>query len=282
MTSAPSILPLPGVHRNIAESVYRNWPAVNQSTLKSGETMAHVRHGIDSPRKTTPAMMMGSALDFALTDPAGFLDRYALGPDGNRGTKKWDEAQEAEPSKVLLKPSEWADVLGMAESLRRHKAASKLFAAPGDLQVSLLWRDEPTGLMCKARLDKLLSTLPFVVDLKSTADASPDAFSRTALNMGYHKQAAWYLDGCAACGLTVEKFIIPAVEQSAPYAVAVYDLGAASIELGRIKNREALTAYAHAEKTGQWAGFSNIVQPLEVPAWALRGIEVDSTFEVIA
>jgi len=81
MTTAPSILPLPGVHRNIAESVYRSWPAVNQSTLKAGETMAHVRYGMDNPRKTTPAMMMGSALDFALTDPSGFLDRYALGPE---------------------------------------------------------------------------------------------------------------------------------------------------------------------------------------------------------
>lgn len=279
--TAPSILPLPGVHRNIAESVYRSWPAVNQSTLKAGETMAHVRYGMDNPRKTTPAMMMGSALDFALTDPKGFLDRYALGPEGNRGTKKWDEAQEAD-SRILLKPSEWGDVLGMAESLRRHPAASRLFAAPGDLQVSLLWRDEATGLMCKARLDFLPRDLPFVVDLKSTADASPEAFARTALNMGYHKQAAWYLDGAAACGLSVEKFIIPAVEQDAPYPVAVYDLGAASIELGRIKNREALNAYAHAQKTGVWAGFSNIVQPLEVPAWALRGIEVDSTFEVIA
>jgi hypothetical protein len=244
--------------------------------------MAHVYYGLNNPKKQTNAMMLGSALDDALFSPSVFLDKYAIGPDGDRGTKKWKAEQEAVGEAVtLLKPDEHARIIGMAESLRSFPASSKLFAAPGDLQLALLWEDKETGLMCKAKLDKLCAEDPFVIDLKSTDDAEEQAFSRTALNMGYDRQGAMYIDGCEACNVPGQYFILPVVEQDRPHPVAVYNLGAASIELGRIKNRRALREYAQAKKTGFWPGFPNRITPLEVPAWALRGIDVTSTFERI-
>lgn len=279
-------LPAPGVHRGVSDSDYRQWEAVNQSTLKDGATMLHVRHNADHPTPPTEAMELGTKVDMALTDPARFSAEYAARPKfDNRkaadkeAAAKWD-AENA--GKKALSPDDLADVLGMAKALREHPAASKLFSMPGDLQVSLLWKDAETGLMCKARIDRLCTTFPFVVDLKSTANAEPWAYANTVHRLRYHWQAAWYLDGSKACGLNVERFIIPAVEQKAPYAVCVYDLGQASIELGRIQYRAALSEYARATKTGIWTGFPKQVQPLEVPAWALRGIDVNSTFEAIA
>lgn len=248
--------------------------------------MLHVRYNADHPGTPTDAMTLGTKIDTALTDPARFAAEYCQCPkfDMRKNADKAAAAEWAEENKGKqgLDPQEWVDVQGMANALRAHAAASKLFAMPGDLQLSLLWRDDATGLMCKARLDRVCHALPFVIDLKSSHSAAPHKFSKTALDFGYHRQAAWYLDGAQACGLKAERFIVPVVEQSAPYAVAVYDLGQASIELGRIQNRQALAEYAAALKSGIWPGFAKQVQPLEVPAWALRGIDVDSTFEVIA
>ncbi len=48
-------------------------------------------------------------------------------------------------------------------------------------EVSIVWVDEQTGLKCKARLDRLTvyRGYPFVLDLKTSKDASPSPFSTT-------------------------------------------------------------------------------------------------------
>ena len=73
-----------------------------------------------------------------------------------------------------------------------------------------------------------------IVDLKTTMDASPDAFARTAANFNYPLQAAYYVDGLQAAGIAspdaVTSFVFLVVEKTPPYGVAVYTLPEDAIE----------------------------------------------------
>ena len=53
--------PAPGVYPEVAEAVYRAWPAANYSSLKLfAQSPAHVRWVLDHPAEPTPAMLRAS------------------------------------------------------------------------------------------------------------------------------------------------------------------------------------------------------------------------------
>ncbi len=114
----------------------------------------------------------------------------------------------------------------------------------------------------------------FIVDVKTTASAAPDEFSRSTWRYGYHRQAAFYLDGCKAAGLDVRRFVFLAIEKDAPHLVAAYELDAMDVELGRTAYRRDLATLAacmEAEARGEpdaWPGYGEAIQPLALPRWA--------------
>jgi hypothetical protein len=74
-------------------------------------------------------------------------------------------------------------------------------------RVLVFWVDKETGVYCKARPDHVHpidARTVQLLDLKSTADESPQGFGRAAARLGYHRQAVHYTAGFeAATGLKV-------------------------------------------------------------------------------
>lgn len=278
--------PAIGLHRGVSEAAYRSWDAINQSRIKGAPTALHLRHQLTAPpEEPTDAMILGTLIDAALLEPARFHELVAVGPDGaTRATKAWKDWAATQPAnKILLKPAEAeeaeATLNGMAAALREHPAASALLDAAGDSQVSMLWRDEESGLLCKGRIDRLPTDHQVVIDLKTCRSASPWAFAKAVVDYGYDVQAAMYLDGYAACtGDNSRQFVWVCVENTAPYAVAVYS-AEDFIEAGRRLYRRALSQIVHGRKTGQWPGFPEGVERLECPLWHMERAGVE---EVVA
>ena len=83
----------------------------------------------------------------------------------------------------------------MAEAVRSNKLAAYL--SKGDVERSYYTVDKMTGIEYKVRPDcfKIINGRGLIVDFKSTADASTDAFIRSAINYGYDFQAAMYSEG---------------------------------------------------------------------------------------
>jgi len=96
----------------------------------------------------------------------------------------------------------------------------------------------------------------FVVDVKTTAATSMEAFMEQALKYDYHRQAAWYLD----CPLiNASRFVFVAVSKASPFEVFTWELDRNDliIETGReeyryllekIKSDEALCARFRLQK----------------------------------
>ena len=157
-----------------------------------------------------------------------------------------------------------------------HSAAAKSdrLLAPaliegGQAELSAIWIDAATGAPCKGRFDLARLEDGVIVDLKTTLCAAPADFARCVLSYGYHCQAAAYLSGAAALGADVRDFIILGAEKSAPYAVGIYRLPDAALELGLRRWAEACRTYADCRESGIWPGYGGGIQELELPGWAL-------------
>lgn len=166
--------------------------------------------------------------------------------------------------KTLLSAGDYENVLKISKTVRTHETAGRLLGI-GEAEVTVL--TEMDDVPAKCRVDWLRPGV--IVDLKTTDDASPGGFSRSIASYGYDVQAAWYLDCCQAAGIEAEAFIFIAVEKAAPYAVGIYELDYASLEVGRSKYQRALSLWKHCTATDEWPGYSPEIVTLQLPVWAM-------------
>lgn len=175
---------------------------------------------------------------------------------------------------VPLKPDDYQMVHDMADAIRRHPVASRLFdPARGRPEQSLFWRDEPTGVMRRARLD----WLPYpgagrlvIPDYKTCGSAGPSALARAVDEFGYHQQDDWYRAAARALDLADDTaaFVFVCQEKTPPYLVTVIELDATARRIGAARNRRALETYARCVETGFWPGYSDAIEYLSLPPWA--------------
>lgn len=299
----------PGVYPDTPAEEYFRWPAVSKSRLEPlMKSPLHCKWAQDHPSEPTPAMTLGSAVDCMVFEPAEFNKRFAVAEQCADTTKKgvqcsrlgtfqsgltgdsWFCAQHFKSysatgfdanTKEVLTPDQSSTAYAIAKSVHDHPTASTLLHACDELQLSLVWQE--SGLLCKARLDGLSTELKTIIDLKTCADANPEAFSRKIADFGYHRQAAMYLRGATANGIEAHNFVIIAVETDPPYAVAVYTLTERTgdkapytlspAEYGNHQVTRLLDLYERCEASGKWPGYEDKPVAISLPKWAEMAIE---------
>jgi hypothetical protein len=214
------------------------------------------------PVEPTAAMRLGTLVHTAVLEPDELLQRY--GVCQARNTKAGKEQAERMAAEGLepVTSADMALALSMASSVRQHPAAYALLAQ-GKAEQSFWWDDATTGLRCKCRPDWYYGST--VVDLKTTTDASPAGFARSVATFRYHVQASHYLSGLHGA----ERFVFIAVEKTAPYAVAVYELDAEAMAAGNELRLRDLRMIADCQATQEWPGYGDDCQTLSLPKWAL-------------
>lgn len=224
------------------------------------------------PRVPTPAMVLGTSIHTAVLEPERFANEYLVAPAVDKRTKDGKATWEAfvadceANEKTPISASDLNVCNSIASVVRSHQTAIELLGS-GTAEVSMFWEDEATGVLCKCRPDWLTDS-NIVVDLKSTVDASPEGFMKSAFNYRYWVQAAWYLDGIErATGKRPEAFVFVAFEKEAPYACGFYYATEEMIDAGRQEYRRLLDNYADCLATKNWRGYSPELQPLAMPAW---------------
>lgn len=240
---------------------------------------AHLQHALANP-ETSDAMRVGEAVHCAILEPSQFKSRFAVAPKVDRrttvGKETWAKFCLENSHKTVISQDDLNSITGIREAINSNETARLLISSVGDVEVCGFWTDEATGLKCKMRIDARCQTLGALLDLKTTVCASRREFERAIFNYGYHRQAAFYLDGCKALGEFYEDYTIIAVEKEAPFALAVYRLKDDVIELGRKENAALMQLYATCERSGNWPGYPDLVQDIGLPAWAKRQIEEDN------
>lgn len=192
-------------------------------------------------------------------------------------TKAAREARDAArvAGKIPLLAKDASVVEAMAAQIREHPIAGRLFAPGSGLaEQSLFWRDKDSGIWRRARLDWLPHVTArrrmVVPDYKSTTAADPESLRASVARWGYHQQAAWYLDGVEALGLSPghkPALVFVFQEKDPPYVVTVVELDMKAHAIGRLRNRRAIDTYVQCTETGRWPGYSDEVVLVDLPHW---------------
>lgn len=177
--------------------------------------------------------------------------------------------------KIPILAKDLAVVEAMATAIREHPIAGPLFAPGAGLpERSLFWRDKPTRIWRRARLDWMRHTGPsdrFIgVDYKTAAAGDLDSLQKAIHNHGYHQQAAYYLDGIRALGLSPggePSFVFVFQEKDPPHVVTVVELDITALTIGQLLNRRAIDIYVECTRTGRWPGYSDEVELVRLPPW---------------
>lgn len=257
---------------------YHQHPAISKSHLDAiNVSPLHYWSRYVDPNRApvvpTPAMEFGSAVHMAVLEPELFEQSYRQAPALNRTTKAGKEAwaEAASEGHQLLKPEEWERISAMRQRILAHSAANKALNAPGQAESTFIAQDPSTGLQVKCRPD-YLTECGWVVDLKTTQDASIKGFQRTIANYRYHVQAAFYLSVLRAADIIRPKgFIFIAVEKTYPYAVQLFKCSQHLLEIGETEARNNLQQLANAfdehALDRPWPGYSEHPVEIDLPSW---------------
>jgi len=235
---------------------------------------ARFRHQADTGTvETKRAFDLGHAVH---TWTLGNGPAVVLFPGTGKNPEAWQKeddktavAKLRAEGKVPLRPSDYAAAQAMVAAVHRHPIAGKLLRN-GVPEHTLIWRDETTGVMCRAKADWLRPD--GIVDLKTAEAADAEALSKASYNHGYAIQAPFYLRGFRAAALDTWSpdpfFVHIAVEKAPPYLVHVTQLTERAMTWGDRKVSEALQIYRDCTAAGVWPGYpDDEITDVDLPGW---------------
>lgn len=258
-------------------------PGISQSLLKEVQkSEKRAKRWLTQPDKSTEAMDFGSLVHAAAFEPETFRHRIISYPPqilvmtGKRGVIEMREAFHKEnPNQIIADQDQIDRVSIMIEFLYSQERAIDLLR--GSFETTFFWND--FGLLCRGRADCLNQDLRTIVDLKITKDASINGVKRTASELQYYLQAAYYLRGVnkAIGEHKFNNFISINFEQDskaesledfkASLDISYTSFGNESMLLGESEIREALHKLKLCKETNSWPGYSSEVQNIEVNQW---------------
>lgn len=265
------------------EDYHADTSAISASGLKLfARSPAHYYAAYLDPnrieRSPTPAMRVGTATHCAILEPERFSAEYIALPEGlDRRTKEGKQAYAdlLSTGAELLTSDDMSLVVNMACAFRDNATSRALFDRKHVVEQSIF--AEVNGVACKCRPDFMTADGLMVMDVKTTSDASPESFGKSAWSIGYHIQAAFYRRVIqSATGITPD-FIFGCVESDSPYLTAYYTVPQYLLDYADGVIDALLEQYAECLRSGIWHGYIAEIEPqeLSVPGYAQRIIEQD-------
>lgn len=278
---------VPGVFSDMPAATYHAIEALSSSgSKKMIRSPMHYKLMRDTPAEPTEQMQFGTCVHDGVLEPHAFASRVALVPADapKRPTKAqynakkpspetldaiayWRDLDAAHAGKITLSAPEFDRCRRCVDAVLAHPAARALLDG-GIIEQSLFWVDARYGVPCKSRID--IRNHGGIADLKTTQDASPEAFARSAANLLYHVQAAFNNSGHEhLLDSSMKFFVFIAVESEPPHAVACYSLRGDAVRAGAYLCNIAAERYARALKTGKWSGYPDTIEEMKFPRYAL-------------
>lgn len=268
-----------GLHRLLPARVYheRVLGFVGNGALKHLERSAAHYHAWatsaeDEEDEESKALRFGRIFHAALFEPEIFAADFVVAPDFGDCRRREnklarDTWRAANTGKTRVDADEMVTAEGMARAVRSHRLAGRALAGC-EHELTAIWKDPATGLRCKVRPDAYKAQRALIVDIKTTIDASREAFGRSLFKYGYDVQAELYLRGMRAVGCEARNFVFVAVEKSPPFAVGVYTLDERGKERARMRIDDLMGRMAECVRTNTWPGYPD-TEPLtiETPPW---------------
>ena len=270
--------PAPGVYRGVPFAEYASWSAVNPSlALNARTSMRAFRWAEQHPDNLdTEALALGRAVHVCVLEPDEFPLRYVVWDGGARRGKDWDAFKSANSDKCILTAGEYREACAMRDSVRSDPVAASLFTVPFDIETSLVWIDDATGLRCKTRFDYLGERL---VDLKTARSIAPRAITYAVTDYGYHVSMAARHDAIWRVTGRVADPVLLFVCKQPPYECVVHPFTDAALQRSIEIWHGLLTDIAEARATGHYRGFADEEVPFELPPWEMGKQDLGLTMD---
>ena len=300
----------PGLHEGVPEAQYHERVLGVVSNGAMGYLLrapSVYKAWIDGKLKseTSPALAFGTAFHCAALEPERFRETYVVQPDfgyllkhdASGTTKEQGAANKARKAeweavnagKRMLDPEDGAHIEGMLASLLTDRVVGPYFrplhqtprlAMRLRVEVTIVWTDPATGLVCRVRPDLMIEQGQDtgVLDIKTTGDASHAGFNRSRANYGYHRGEAFYREGCAAVGKPlalrfdagIDGYGFVAIEKEPPYLVKLHGCSPDALDLGRRLCTEAKSTLARCLELDDWPGLPGEPSILTLYPWETR------------
>jgi len=273
---------------------------ISYSGLKNlKKSPAHYRQYKDEPLDVeTDAMAFGSAYHTYILEPEKFEQTYYVFDDdaiyqvligegfkSPRSTKQYEEWAESEMRLIgdrkTIEKSDFQKIKDMKDKLMSHYYCRALLSG-GEAEYSITGTLQTSegDINLKARPDYVKANKHFIIDLKTTFDASEDGFTRAAADNDYHIQAALYSDLMEMItgdsrGWT---FFFIAQEKRKPYAFNIFEASPQFIGQGRYEYEQLLKLYKMCIDNNKWPGYQVFCEwksgniELNLPKWAVKEI----------
>lgn len=199
---------------------------------------------------------------------------------GEDWSVKWlieqrESAQALVEGKELVSAAEYDKVVSMREVLCNIPAYNAIVNSE-TAQKELSIFGEILGVGVKIRIDHVdvVDGVVRITDYKTTSDASPEGFGKSAFLHGYLAKMALQRDLFVKAFNEKRKVVVGLLSQEKvePYLPMMYTLTDEQLRIGRLQYLEALATYKKCKELDIWPGYSNGVteQELLVPEWALK------------
>lgn len=261
---------------------YRAHAGLSASTCKAMATKppAQVRYDLDNPKPSTDRLVLGTYSHALILEPhrleSAFLVVEKFERRSAEAKQRWAAivAQAEQEGKVIVwdeKDHENRDTAMRMRDAIYACAEARDLLANGRPEVSLFAESE--GVAIKSREDWMPQESALVIDLKTTADPTPDAFARSCYTYGYDI-AQWHYrhvremalpDG----GRPEYRWLVVSIHQ--PHLVAIYAPSRDMDALGARRWRQGFEAWRDCLEFGQWPGLPPSAIEIDPPAWAMRG-----------
>lgn len=263
----------------LTNEAYHAAPGVSKShldTVNDGSPRHYWQRYLNPLRPVedkTPALVLGDAIHAAILQPHLFETAYAAKPEGlDRRTKEgkatWENFLRVNHNKKHISHDDFVCCVSIRDAIYRHPVARGLLIG-GVAEHSFFTKHPETGELIKCRSDYLTDEM--VIDLKSTLDASEDAFSRDATNYRYDVAAPWYMDIIGdVTGRRPRKWLWLVVEKAPPYALAIYTAQDHDIVRARDTARRNFMTILQHRAANAWPDYGETIRPLVLKPWAKR------------
>jgi len=256
----------PGVYAGLSREDYIAIDAVNVSRLLKMQKSP--RHYLANSSTSSRPKAIGTWAHLAILEPEKFSETTAVWDGPVRRGKSFDAFIDQNPGKEVLLESEFRAVSGMRTALL-NDSGCRVVLAETMKEVTLVWFDEVTGLLCKARVDGLSDNV--LLDLKTTETISLGAFFRSCARFDYNLRMGFYRRGCRACGLDPKRVVLVVVESVPPHDCGIVNIPEHILDDADDYLSTLLDKVSFCVKSGHWPGvFGDGQVDLEVPGWKYR------------
>lgn len=236
---------------------YHSHNSISASGLKTIYKQS-VNHYLKSSFKATDAMNFGSAVhsailedseDIAVLPELNLSKDYKYPWNTKEGKKIKEQFLEDNKGKIIITQEEQKAIQKIQNNFNNHSLAKRLVQRLTESEVSYYGTIDDVEV--RVRPDGIKED-DYIIDIKTSNDASPRAFRNSVYNFAYHLQACFYSE---ALGYEPAKFRFITIENKYPYTVEVFAMSSDMIEYGKNAWRVALANWKEYLETNNTGGF---------------------------